>query len=167
MLIGSIVFVLLAIWLIYYADNLTGFRYMRYRNPTFIRGIGIAGVLFFGLCAIYLGRKIPDNKPGIIIDKMGLIDNSSGVAAGQILWSDIEKISVIEIHRQKLILLHVKNPQDYIGKQTSAFKRKMMQLNFNMYETPLSITSNSLQIKFDELLNILNQYLSTSRKSLK
>ncbi len=125
---------------------------------------GIASILFFGLCAVYIARKLPDNKPGLILDKIGLTDNSSGVSAGQILWSDIENISVIEIHRQKLIMLHVKNPQDYIDKQTSSFKRKMMQMNLNMYETPLSITSNSLQIKFDELLNILNDHLNASRQ---
>ena len=160
-LLGSVVFVLLGIWLISEADDLTGWRT---RNPTFIRGIGIAGVLFFGLCAVYIGRKLPDNKPGLIIDKMGLVDNSSGISAGQILWSDINEISVIEIHRQKLIILHVKNPQDYIDKQTSGLKRKMMQMNFNMYGTPLSITSNSLKITFDELHNILKEHLNTSRQ---
>jgi hypothetical protein len=95
---------------------------------------------------------------------MGLVDNSSGVSGGEILWEDIESFSVIEIHRQKLIMLHVKNPQDYIDKQTSSFKRKMMQVNYNMYNTPLSITSNTLQIKFDDLLNILNLYLKESRQ---
>jgi hypothetical protein len=61
-------------------------------------------------------------------------------------------------------MLEVKNPQDYIDKQTSGFKRKMMQMNLNMYGTPLSITSNSLKIKFEELLNILNERLQDSRK---
>jgi hypothetical protein len=118
--------------------------------------------LFFGVCAVYIGRKLPNNKPGLIIDDVGLTDNSSGVSAGQILWSDVKNIKVIEIHRQKLIMLKVKNPQDYIDRQTSGLKRKMMKMNFNMYGTPLSITSNSLQIKFDELLNILNNHLNKS-----
>ena len=161
MLVGSIAIVLLGIWLISEADNLTGWRA---RNPTFTRGIGIAGVLFFGLCGVYFGRKLPDNRPGLIIDEMGLTDNSSGLSAGLILWGDIKKISVIEIHRQKLLMLHVKNPQDYIDKQTSGIKRKMMQMNFNMYGTPLSITSNSLKITFDGLHNILKERLSQSRQ---
>jgi hypothetical protein len=161
MLVGSIAFVLLGLWLISEADNLTGWRA---NNPTYTRIIGIAGVLFFGVCAVYIGRKLPDNKPGLIIDDVGLTDNSSGVSAGQILWSDVKNIKVIEIHRQKLIMLKVKNPHDYIDRQTSGLKRKMMKMNFNMYGTPLSITANSLQIKFDELLNILNNHLNKSRQ---
>lgn len=160
MLIGSIGFIAAGLWFVIKPPSISN---PFFGNPTTVLLTGIASILFFGLCAVYIARKLPDNKPGLIIDKIGLTDNSSGVSAGLILWSDIENISVIEIHRQKLILLHVKNPQDYIDKQTSGFKRKMMQINFNMYETPLSITSNTLQIKFDELLRILNDYLNASR----
>ena len=161
MLIGSIGFVSAGLWFVINPPTISN---PFLGNPTVIFVTGIASILFFGLCAFYIARKLPDNKPGIIIDNTGLTDNSSGVSAGQILWSDIENISVIEIHRQKLIMLKVKNPQDYIDKQTSGFKRKMMQMNFNMYGTPLSITSNSLKIKFDELLNILNDNLNASRQ---
>ena len=161
MLIGSIGFVAVGLWFVINPPTISN---PFFGNPTLIFVTGIASILFFGLCAVYIARKLPDNKPGLIIDNIGLTDNSSGVSAGQILWSDIENISVIEIHRQRLIMLQVKNPQDYIDKQTSGFKRKMMQMNFNMYGTPLSITSNALQIKFDELLNILNDHLNTSRQ---
>lgn len=106
---------------------------------------------------------MPDNKPGLIIDQTGLTDNSSGVSAGRILWSDIADISVIEIHRQKLIMLQVTNPQDYIDKQKSEFKRKMMQMNYKVYGTPLSITSNGLHISFDELLSTLTDKLKEAR----
>ena len=161
MLVGSIFFILIGVLFSINPDNYVS---AICRNPTIIFVAGIASILFSSICAIYIVRKLPDNKPGLIIDKIGLTDNSSGVSAGQILWSDIENISVIEIHRQKLIMLHVKNPHDYIDKQTSGFKRKMMQMNFNMYATSLSITSNSLQIKFDQLLNILNDHLNASRQ---
>jgi hypothetical protein len=161
MLVGSIAFVLLGLWLISEADNLSG---RMTKNPTYTRRIGAAGVLFFGVCAVYIGRKIPDNKPGLIIDEFGLTDNSSGISAGKIMWNDIKYIKVIEIHQQKLIMFHVNNPQDYIDKQTSGLRRKMMQLNYNMYGTPLSIASNSLKIKFDDLLNILNDQLKANQQ---
>lgn len=161
MVVGSLAFVAIGVWLITEADHLTGWKT---RNPIFTRGIGLVSVLFFGLCATYIGQKLLDNKPGLIIDEFGLTDNSSGVSAGQILWSDIKSISVTEIHRQKLIMLKVKNPQSYIDKQTSRLKRKMMQMNLNMYGTPLSISSNSLQIKFDDLHKILTDKLVASRQ---
>lgn len=60
--------------------------------------------------------KLPDNKSGLIIDQTGLTDNSSVASAGQIYWTDISNISGKEIHKQKFILLHVTNPQNYIDK---------------------------------------------------
>jgi hypothetical protein len=160
MFIGSMGFVMAGLWLVIKPPTISN---PFFGNPPIILLSGLASVMFFGLCAVYIARKLLDNKPGLIIDKIGLTDNSSGISAGQILWSDIENISVLEMHRQKLILLQVINPKDYIDKQSNGFKRKMMQLNFNMYGTPLSINSNSLNIKFDDLLNTLNDQLNASR----
>ena len=159
MLIGSLGFVAAGFWFVIKPPSISN---PYFGNQSTIFFIGIASILFFGLCAFYIAREIPNNKPGLIINNIGITDNSSGVSAHQIVWSDIEHISVIEIHRQKIIMIHVKNPQDYIEKQTNSFKRKMMQMNLSMYETPLCITSNSLQIKFDDLLNILNNHLNNS-----
>lgn len=161
MLLGALAFVAIGLWFVISPPTISN---SYWGNPTKIAIAGYASILFFGLCAFFLIKKLPNNKPGLIIDQTGLTDNSSGVSAGQILWSDIEDISVIEIHRQKLIMLRVTNPQDYIDKQTSGFKRKMMQLNYKMYGTPLSITSNGLKISFDELLSTLTDKLKAARQ---
>ncbi len=161
MLIGALAFVAIGLWFVISPPTISN---SYWGNPTKISIAGYASIVFFGLCALVLIKKLPDNKPGLIIDQTGLTDNSSGVSAGQILWSDIEVISVIEIQRQKLIMLQVTNPQEYIDKQTSAFKRKMMQLNYKMYGTPLSITSNGLKISFEELLSILRDKLKAARQ---
>lgn len=158
---GSLGFTAIGLWFVLNPPNISN---PYFGNPTRLLVLGIIAILIFGLLTIYIARKLTDNKPGLIIDNIGLIDNSSGVSAGQILWSDIEDISVLEIHRQKLIMLQVKNPQDYIDKQTSVLKKKLMQMNFNIYGTPLSITSNSLQIKFEELLHILNDRLNKTKQ---
>lgn len=57
--------------------------------------IGVAAAFFFGACAGFYARMLLDNKPGIVFDERGLFDNSSFVAAGQILWADIETASVL------------------------------------------------------------------------
>ena len=113
---------------------------------------GYATILFFATCAVFLLSQLFVKKPGLIIDKSSLTDHSSGVSAGQIFWTDIEKISVLDIYRQKIIMLKVKNPQEYIDRQKNVFKRKMMQLNYKTFGTPLSITSNGLKVSFNVLL---------------
>jgi hypothetical protein len=92
------------------------------------------------------------------------VDNSGGLAGGLILWPDIQGFSILEMHRQKLIMLHVKDPQQYIVKQKNLLKRKGMELNNRMYGTPLSISANGLKISFDTLLAILNEKFQASRE---
>lgn len=161
LLFGAIIFVVLGIFFVIDPEKYVS---VVCRNPTLIFATGVASILFFGFCAFSIARKLPDTKPCLVIDKFGLTDNSGGASAGQILWRDIQNISVIKIHRQKLIILEVNNPQEYIDKQTSGFKKKLMQMSMNMYGTPFGISSNALQIKFDELLNILNDRLNASRQ---
>jgi hypothetical protein len=159
--IGALIFVGLGILFVTNPEKYTS---PIMRDPTFIFISGVASFLFFGLCAPFIFKKLWDKSPGLKITDQGILDNSSGVSAGQIYWEDIEDISVLKIHRQKLIMLQVKNPQAYIDKQTSGFKQKMMALNYKMYGTPLSITSNGLKISFDELLSILTEKLKASRQ---
>lgn len=152
LLIGSIVFVVLGVWFVMEPDQ---FSRGPLRNPTVVTIVGVAAIVFFGFCALYALRKLPGNKPGLIIDESGLTDNSGAVSAGKILWTDIDDFSIIAIQKQHFILLHVKNPQDYIDRQTGVFKKKMMQMNFKLYGSPLTINSNGLKITFDELHKLI------------
>lgn len=161
LLFGALAFIALGLWFIIAPPVIQN---SIWGGPLKIAIAGYASVIFFGLCAFFLIRKLPDNRPGLIIDEKGLEDNSSGVSGKRIPWSDISKISVIEIQRQKIILLEVKNPQEYISKQTSGFKKKIMEMNFRLYGTPLSLSSNGLKISFDELFKLLNENFETSRK---
>lgn len=160
MLIGALTFVVIGLWFIIAPPQIEN---SYWGNPTKIAIAGYASIIFFGLCAVILIRKLPDNKPGLIIDDTGLTDNSSGLSAGHILWTDIENISVLEVHKQRLLMLEVSNPQDYIDRQNSLFKRKGMALNYRMYGTPLSITANGLKIPFQELLALVTERFRKTR----
>ena len=149
MLAGALAFVAIGLWFVISPPTIEN---SYWGNPVKLAIIGYASIIFFGICAILFITKLPDKKPGLIINDTGLTDNSGGLSAGEILWEDIEDISVMQLHKQKFIMLHVKNPQDYIDRQTSLFKRKGMQLNHKMYGTPLSLNANSLKISFDDLL---------------
>ena len=98
MLLGSVMFVVLGIWFVFYPPSIENSHWL---TPFKMKLAGYASMIFFGTCAVFIIRKLPSNKPGLIIDDAGLTDNSSGLHAGRILWSDIEKVSVIEISGQR------------------------------------------------------------------
>lgn len=160
MLLGALMFVAGGIWFVFYPPSVENSIWV---TPFEIKAAGYASMLFFGACAFFFIRKLPDDKPGLIIDDTGLTDNSSGLPAGQILWSDIEKVSVIEISGQRIIMLTARNPQDYIDRQTSLFVRKGMELNNRLYGTPLSLTANGLKISFDDLLATVTKKFEETR----
>jgi hypothetical protein len=57
---------------------------------------------------------------------------------------------------QRFLMFIVKNPQGYIDRETNLIKRKAMQMNFNSYGSPISISANALDTDFDRLHELLN-----------
>jgi hypothetical protein len=138
----------------------SGFWFVTNPPPTFLppmalKLVGVLTVLFFSLTGVVAIRKMLDTEPGIVIDEEGIKDNSSGLAAGLIPWRDIKDLSVLEIGRQKMIMIHVTSPQKYIDRQPSFIQKKVAQLNLNNYGSPISLSANTLKCSFDELFNIL------------
>ena len=72
-------------------------------------------------------------------------------------------IGVVEVQKQKLLMLYVQNPQEYIRSQKNAFKRTIMQINYKSYSTPISIGVHGLKCNFDELHALLKQYMELAR----
>lgn len=131
----------------------------RYNDPLFIHGIGWVGIVFFGLCGAVGIKKFFDNKPGLIFSSAGITDNNSGVAAGLIPWSEISGFNIYEIHKQKMLVVLLKNPDKYL-EIGSAIKRTLNRANYKMCGSPVVFSPNSLKINFDDLLKISNEYLT-------
>lgn len=148
MLVGSLLFVALGIWMIisrHQYDNAA------FPNPVIILIVGIVSILFFGYIAFFLIKKLPNTTPGLIINSDGIVDNSSSVAAGLVLWSDIQEIKTTAVMSQQFLMIIVKNPEEYVNRQEGVVKRKAMQMNYKSYGSPVSISANTLNTDFDEL----------------
>lgn len=155
LLIGSIAFAVIGVWLLLEADNLTVWRA---RNPIFTRVIGIASILFFGL-GIFVGikRRIR-SEIALIIDSKGLNVNPKKTLTEFIKWTDIRGFEEIKIQSTRIVIIGVKNPEYWLNKETSGFRRKLMQFNINNYNSPFNIASAGLDISSDRLIETLNQY---------
>jgi len=67
-----------------------------------------------------------------------------------------------KVFNQRFLMIMIRNPQTYIDKQTSAIKRKAMQMNFKNYGSPISIPASTLLYNLDELKNILTERLNAN-----
>jgi len=155
MLFGSLLFVVMAAWLIYARKD--------YGNPILILIVGIIAILFFGYIAFFLIKALPDKKPGLIISTEGIVDNASAVAAGFIQWEDVQEIKVAQVMNQKFLMIMVSNPEEYINRRKGAVARNAMQMNYKSYGSPISISANALAISFDELHQIVLDRFNQSK----
>lgn len=158
--LGALLFVVLGFWLIFGSFESHSGSYSRYsyvKEPAIRIPVGVLSIVFFGLIGIFVFIKLFDSKPGLIINEKGIIDNSSGISVGLVLWSEIEEILIVENSKQKFIMLVLNNPQNYLSKIKNRFKRKATELNYKMYGAPISISANTLQIKFKDLHSLLTK----------
>jgi hypothetical protein len=127
------------------------------RNPTFIHGVGIAGVVFFSVCGVYAFVKLFDRKPGLIFDAVGIVDNASGIAAGLIRWSEIIDAKIFAFRRQEYLIIEVKDPEKYLHRG-NWLKRLAVNANYKLCGSPIAITPIVLKTDFSEVLSLFDQY---------
>jgi hypothetical protein len=151
---GSMLFVILGLW---FVKSPQSFISPLHRSITLIIVAGYASTIFFGICSVFIFRKLLDSKAGIVINTKGILDNSSGVSAGFISWADISNISTIEISGQKLILIEVINPDYYINRHNGFIAKKAASINHKMYGSPISLNAKSLNYSFNELYYLLRE----------
>lgn len=131
----------------------------RFCPPAAVHVVGGAALLFFGGCAVYGVRKLFDRKPGLILNAQGLVDNSSGVAAGFIPWSEIRGVSPLFLGRQQMVSVHLVDPERYVARG-NAVKRALNRANMGVCGTPIVISPTVLAVSFDELMRTLESFTS-------
>jgi hypothetical protein len=152
MFLGAIIFVGIGFWFVTYPPEIKNSFFW---NSIKLFIVGYTSILFFGTVGFFIFKKLRDRSPGLIISDQGIVDNSSGISAGFIPWTDILEINETKVINQTFINLIVKNPQDYIDRQKSVFRRKAMQLNYNSYGTVIGISANGLKSNYSELKAML------------
>ena len=168
LLFGVVVFLVGGFWMFIEPENARLFynpiiKRFLYLNSESIQIIGIVGIIFFGAIGIYGIKKLFDKKAGLIIDTNGITDNSNATSIGLIEWNDILRIRTKQVMSTKFLLIDIVNPEKYIEKAKNRIQAKLMKVNLNMYETPLSITSNTLKYDFGELEELIKKELKRNK----
>ena len=157
-MIGALAFVVGGAWGVLDAERLASSRYPK----VVVLISGLAALVFFGLCFVFIAKKVFSNKPGLIINAHGITDHSSATSVGLIEWRDIIGIETIQIEMPyyvalprikspKMLIIKISSPQKYIKRSKNRISRQAMQVNNRRYGSPIAILSNTLNIKFSDL----------------
>jgi hypothetical protein len=158
MLLGSLLFVAAGIWFVISPSSFSG-KY----DPVFILALGVLIVLFFGLGVFVSVRLLLQKKGGLTIDDTGIICDFGKNPVGFVPWEDIVDIEDYYVSGQSIIMIIVNNPQKYIDKNKNAFLRRMAEMNYKLYGTPVQLSANILKCDFAELYNLLKVELEENR----
>jgi len=146
--IGAILFVILGIQFIVSPEEWIS---SKLKSPELLRILGIITVSFFGICGLFIGKKLFDTQIGLTINDEGITDNTNATSIGLIEWDDIIGIERIDIASTKILVIITDKPDKYISRAKNGLSKRAMKANHKMYGSPLSIISNSLKMKFSEL----------------
>lgn len=163
-IISCLVFILICIWFIIDPHQFINFKR---QNEFTIQIIGVIGLIFFLVLLLSILYKLFDRKKGLTFSEGGFFDNSGGASAGFVKWEDVLEIEKIIVYNQTLVLVLVKNPEDYINNQKSMIKRKLMSSNNSYYRTPIQISANFLKINFEDLLELFESQFELYKSKMK
>jgi hypothetical protein len=153
---GSVGFAMIGAWMLTFSDEAITLT-RRLGNPTVFRAVAVIALVFGIAIGIFGVRKLFDQQPGLVFTAAGIVDNSSGVAAGFIPWADITGFTVYQIHRTRMLVVQVRDVERYISRGNPV-KRTLNRANAKMVGSPISIASSSLRINFNELLALAERY---------
>ena len=157
-LLGSVGFVALGCWLWPHADS------DPHHSPLYVKAVAAAAIAFFSVCGLFALFKLFDRSPGLVIDAQGIIDNSSGLSAGRIPWSDIRGLHVTVVQRRKFLCVQVDDPDKYV-QRASFLKRQLVRMNAKYFGGPILISTVALSTDFDELLRVATESLERHRRA--
>lgn len=148
-LIGSLLLVIAGVFVFYNCLSGQGRYVLGSIELTYV--IAILCIVFFGYASVMFLVKLFSNKPGIVINEQGIIENATAVVNGLIPWKDIKSVELYTMQSQKFVLIYVHNPEEYITKQKNVIKRKSMQANLKTHGTSIFINTNMLKVSDVEL----------------
>lgn len=115
-----------------------------------IGAIGIASILFFGICLLYILKTTFNSSPVLEMDDGGFIDRSSYIAGGRIQWTEVEDIAFFYVMNQPTIGIRLRDPQAFLERQ-NAVKRWLIKTNMRMTGAPVNISRPGMTLPLAEI----------------
>lgn len=112
--------------------------------------VSVLCLVVFGFCLIYLINKLLSHEPSLIINDEGIFDNSTYVAGGQMLWTEISAFTTYKYNGQLLIGIEFYDSELFLSNQTW-FKRALMKLNQNMGLPPVNISPKIFEMPLEDV----------------
>lgn len=110
----------------------------------------VAALIFFGFSLVVLLVRLFDSRPGVIISSEGFQQYGSFGNLGFIPWEEVDGIDRMQVQRQRLVRVRLKDPERFIS-QFSGLKKRLLKANHRMYGSPVHVSPVNLSLSFEDL----------------
>jgi hypothetical protein len=125
--------------------------------PPLTELVGWIGILFFGLCGGWILSKLFSHRISLIIDRDGLLDNSSALPAGRIPWDQIARIGITKVESQRFLGIDVRD-RTLLATPTSGLRRWAEDFNAAVAGYPFGIPATTIDRTLEELHDLIARY---------
>lgn len=117
--------------------------------------VGATAIGFFGLLGGFTLRKLMGHRIAFIIDRRGIIDNSSAIPAGRIAWDEIVNLGITSMTGQSFVGIDVRDREGLYAKSRLGM---VMRANANTFGFPVNIAENTLDRSVEAMCRLIDRY---------
>lgn len=157
-LILCLCFLIGAIYILFYGGTNT---LVFFRNVYLVKLYGFIGIIIFAYFTYNFFRIYRYRNKAVIITSEGIFNKTSSFYSGLIKWKDITDIKKVKYRSNNMIVITVKNEEDYLSKVSSRFRKFISRQNSTILGSFIFMVSDDL-IGFrsdDELESYLKEQL--------
>lgn len=160
LILGSIAFSVIGAYMIYRNRDMDGL------NETILCIMGVVGILFFGGLGIPINARNLMRTAAYTLDDQGLTNHLVEGSLHFIPWKDIRSFKIQKVERTKLIIVYLRNPNEYTAELTG-IKKLLARWSQNYSGSPVALATTNARCSSQQLLDHLNDYLNRYRASSK
>lgn len=134
---------------------------MEARGLWLFTGIGLIGLLFFGLCELYIIKQLFVGKKLVVVTPEGFYDFSSATSTKDqmIPWNQVARIENKSILNQSFVSVYLKEPEQFLA-NVSTLQRKAIAANVKMGFGEININLQSAKkCTNDQLIAKMNCFI--------
>jgi len=121
-----------------------------------LRVLGIFGVVFFGLGSLVYVAQFFGRRPALVVDREGIIDNTTYPGVGRVLWADVKGLRVGYVRKVPFLIVDVHDPEKFLPRG-NMFQRFLRASSARMVGSPISLAATSLDADFDQLAALIER----------
>lgn len=117
---------------------------------------GWVGILFFGAAGGWILSRLFSHRISLILDRNGLLDNSSAFPAGRIPWEAISRVGITTASDQRFLGIDVRDRA--LLASSSELRRSIDAANAGVTGFPVNVPSTTVDRTLEELQETVLRY---------